>query len=228
MGNFKTEENLREEIILIARKMNSCGINQGLSGNISIRLNNGILITPSSISYDDMNISDIFYIDFTGNIIKNNKHSLKQKEGLSPSTEWRLHADILRNKTDISAILHCHSIYATAISCHQKNIPSFHYMTAIAGGINIPCAEYATFGTEELSKNCLRALKDRFACLLANHGQVSTGKTLGQAFNLAKEVETLAQLYLEACKLGKPKNIRKKEMKKVLKKFNDMRYGIYE
>lgn len=118
--------------------------------------------------------------------------------GRRPSSEWRFHRDILRERADINVVLHCHSIYATTLACHHKTIPSFHYMTGIAGGTTIRCAEYATFGTQALSVNALVALKDRMACLLGQHGQISLGKTLESALWLAIEVETLSRIYVQA------------------------------
>ncbi len=212
----REEEELREEIVLVARQMNSIGLNQGTSGNLSRRINDGLLITPSSLSYEEMQSEDIVAIDLFGNPLAKNQYK--------PSSEWRIHADIFANRPEIKAVLHCHSIHATALSCHQKSIPSFHYMTAIAGGNDIRCARYATFGTKELSKLVLLALKDRLACLLAHHGQIAVGENLKGAIKIAVEVETLAHIYLQACQLGEPPLLSPKVMEAVHNQFNKMNY----
>jgi L-fuculose-phosphate aldolase len=158
---------LRREMVDICRRMNSSGINQGTAGNLSVRYGGGFLITPSSLPYDIMQPEDLVEMDFDASY-----------EGRRPSSEWRFHRDILRERTDINVVLHCHSIYATTLACHHKTIPSFHYMTGVAGGSTIRCAKYATFGTQALSDNALEALSERKACLLGQHGQISLGETL--------------------------------------------------
>ena len=203
--------------------MNSFGLNQGSSGNISIRFHDGMLITPTSIPSENLRPNDIVYMDLKElSTNKAENYNLTCKK--SPSSEWRMHSSILKNRRDINAVLHCHSIHATALACHRKNIPSFHYMTAVAGAMDILCSDYATFGTEELSINALRALEGRYACLMANHGQLSIGENIEKAFSLAIEVETLSQIYLEACKIGEPKHLSQSEMKNILVKFKKLSY----
>jgi len=142
-----------------------------------------------------------------------------------PSSEWRFHRDIYVNKKDAQAIVHAHSPHATAVSSHGKSIPPFHYMIALAGGEDIKCAEYATFGTKELSQNVIKALENRSACLMSNHGQVAFGKNLDQAFELAQEIENICHQYTIALKLGEPKILSLEEMKKVLEKAKDYKKG---
>ncbi len=214
---------LRENVIYLAKEVNESGINQGSSGNISVRIPGGMLITPSSIAYEEIKSDDLIPLDFTGKLIDGKLENSPEKR-LRPSSEWRLHADILKHRPEINAILHCHSIHATAIACHGRSIPSFHYMTAIAGGHDIKCAKYATFGTKELSKNALIALKGRFACLLAQHGQIAIAKTLKNAFDISLEVETLAHMYLEACQLGEPIHLSVNQMEEVMEKFRSLNY----
>jgi len=157
------ERALRREMVDTCRKMNSTGINQGTAGNLSVRLDaETFLITPSSLPYEIMQPDDIMKMAFDGTY--EGKHR--------PSSEWRFHRDILREREDINVVLHCHSIYATTLAVHHKTIPSFHYMTGVAGGTTIRCARYATFGTQELSDAALEALKERLACLLGQHGQI--------------------------------------------------------
>ncbi len=217
-------ENLAASIIDLAKRLNDSGINQGTSGNISLRIPNGMLITPSSVPYSLMDVNDIVPLDFSGNRLLFAKLPFVGNTR-SPSSEWKIHADLYKNRLDIHAILHCHSPYATAIACHSKSIPSFHYMVAVAGGHNIRCSRYHTFGTQELSNAVVQAMSDRKACLLAHHGQLSVGSSLDEAFSIAKEVETLAQIYLMASQLGEPDLLSKEEMKRVNSLMEDLKYG---
>ena len=198
----------KKEIIKFAKMLNDKKLSALRSGNISIRYKNGFLITPSGQKYSTLKVKDIVFVNLKGEFNK------KQK----PSSEWRFHQDIYISKTKAKAIVHSHSTNATALSTHNKKIPSFHYMVALAGGSDIKCAKYATYGTRELSKNILKALKNRFACLIANHGQIAFGSSLSEAFELAEEVDNLAKQYIKALLLGRPKLLSLNEMKKVLNK----------
>jgi L-fuculose-phosphate aldolase len=206
---------LRAEMVDICRRMNSTGINQGTAGNLSARIGDGFLITPTSLPYERMTPEDIVEMGFDGTFA--GKHR--------PSSEWRFHRDILKSRRDIDVVLHCHSIYATTLACHHKTIPSFHYMTGVAGGTTIRCARYATFGTQALSDNAIEALEGRLACLLGQHGQISLGKTLERALWLAVEVETLSRLYVQALTLGDPPILSDEEMARVLEQMRRMSYG---
>eukprot|EP01037_Dinobryon_pediforme_P011900 gene11900-11992_t len=194
--------------------MNSSGINQGTAGNLSLRLDSGFLITPSSLAYDVMQPEDIVEMDFDGTYV-----------GRRPSSEWRFHRDILKNRTDMNVVLHCHSMYATTLACHHKTIPSFHYMTGVAGGSTIRCAKYATFGTQALSDAALIALEGRIACLLGQHGQISLGKNLESALWMAIELETLSRMYVQALTLGEPPILPEDEMERVIEQMRRMSYG---
>ena len=207
----------REELVLISRRINSIGLNQGTSGNMSVRINGGMLITPSSLPYEEMQPDDLVALDFFGN------HLLEGQR--KPSSEWLLHSDIFTKRSEISAVIHCHSIHATAISCHERSIPSFHYMTAIAGGNDIRCANYATFGTKKFSEFALEALEGRLACLLAHHGQITLGGNLKEAFKIALEVETLSNMYLKASLLGETPLLSSNQMHEVHKQFQNINYG---
>ncbi len=198
----------KKEIIKFAKMLNDKKLSALRSGNISIRYKNGFLITPSGQKYSSLKVKDIVFVNLKGEF--NNKQK--------PSSEWRFHQDIYISKTNAKAIVHSHSTNATALSTHNKKIPSFHYMVALAGGSDIKCAKYATYGTRELSKNILKALKNRFACLIANHGQITFGSSLAEAFELAEEVDNLAKHYIKALLLGRPKLLSLNEMKKVLNK----------
>ena len=210
-----TDKALREEMVSICRRMNSSGINQGTAGNLSVRSSGGFLITPSGMPYGIMGPDDIVEMDFDGTYV-----------GRRPSSEWRFHRDILKAREDISVVLHCHSVYATTLACHHKTIPSFHYMTGVAGGTTIRCAAYATFGTQALSDNALVALKDRLACLLGQHGQISLGTNLEHALWLAIEVETLSRMYVQALTLGEPPILSDEEMERVIEQMRRMSYGL--
>ena len=213
----------RNKIIEYSLKLNSTNLSPLRSGNISLRSNendiDGYLITPSGKKYETLNPEDIVFMDFNNEEPKNNDSANK------PSSEWRFHRDIYVNKKDAQAIVHAHSSHATAVSSHGKSIPPFHYMIALAGGEDIKCAEYATFGTEELSNNVIKALENRSACLMSNHGQVAFGKNLENAFELAQEVENICHQYTIALKLGKPKILSFEEMKKVLDKAKNYKKG---
>ena len=202
-------KNLRTEIIKYSKMLNSQKLSALRSGNISVRYKKGFLVTPSGKKYSSLRNKDIVFISLDGLFDK--------KKGI-PSSEWKFHQDIYLNKKNAKAIVHAHSTNATAISTHKKGIPPFHYMVAMAGGHDIKCAKYATFGTRDLSKNILVALKGRKACLIANHGQIAFEDDLSKAFELAEEVENISLQYITSLKLGKPKILSLNEMKKVLSK----------
>ena len=197
--------------------MNGTGLNQGTSGNLSVRIEEGILVTPSSLPYEQMEVGDLVALDLSGQPLKE-----KQRR---PSSEWRLHADVLSCRPEAMAVLHCHPIHATALACHDRGIPAFHYMVAVAGGDEIRCAPYATFGTKELSDNVVNALAQRNACLLARHGMVTLGKDLESALRVAVEVETLARMYLQALQLGEPPLLSMQQMQAVHAQFRGLHYG---
>ena len=212
----------RNKIIEYSLKLNSTNLSPLRSGNISLRTNeddkDGYLITPSGKKYETLKPDDIDFMGLNAEV-ENNDSANK------PSSEWRFHRDIYINKKDAQAIVHAHSPHATAVSSHGKSIPPFHYMIALAGGEDIKCAEYATFGTEDLSKNIIKALEKRTACLMSNHGQVAFGKNLEEAFELAQEIENICQQYIIALKIGQPKILSLEEMKKVLAKAKNYKKG---
>ncbi len=207
---------IKAEIIKYSKLLNSRKLSALRSGNISVRYNDGFLITPSGKKYSSLKIKDIIYVSLKGKFDK--------KKGI-PSSEWQFHQDIYKNKLEAKAIVHAHSTNATAVSTHKRRIPPFHYMVAMAGGHDIKCAKYATYGTRELSKNILKALKDRKACLIGNHGQIAFEENLPKAFELAEEVENISLQYITSLKLGKPKILSLKEMKKVLLKAKNYKKG---
>ncbi|WP_102960634.1 class II aldolase/adducin family protein [Mangrovicella endophytica] len=204
---------LRAAIIETCLRMNAEGINQGTSGNVSARVGGGMLITPSGVSYAAMQPDQIVFVADDGAWTGDWK----------PSSEWRMHLDIYRDRAEAGAVVHTHSTHATALSCLRRSIPPFHYMVAVAGGTDIRCADYATFGTQELSDAMLAALEGRKACLLANHGQIAFGPNLDKALWLAGEVEVLAHQLILASSLGEPIILDAAEMDRVLALFAD--YG---
>ena len=206
----------KSEIIKYSKMLNKKKLSALRSGNISIRYKEGFLITPSGKKYSSLKDKDIIFVSLDG--------SYNRKKG-TPSSEWKFHQDIYINKKEAKAIVHTHSTNATAVSTHKRNIPPFHYMVAMAGGHNIKCAKYATFGTRELSNNILKALEDRKACLIANHGQIAFEESLSKAFELAEEVENISLQYITSLKLGKPKILSLKEMNKVLSKAKNYKRG---
>ena len=207
---------IKAEIIKFSKMLNSRNLSALRSGNISARYKEGFLITPSGKKYSSLKNKDIVFVSLDGKFNK--------KKGI-PSSEWKFHQDIYKNKSDAKAIVHAHSTCATAVSTHKRGIPSFHYMVAMAGGHDIKCAKYATFGTRELSKNILKALKGRKACLISNHGQIAFEESLSKAFELAEEVENISLQYITSLKLGKPKILSINEMKKVLSKAKNYKRG---
>ncbi|WP_328702990.1 class II aldolase/adducin family protein [Arenibaculum pallidiluteum] len=208
-------EALRKAVVETCRKMNDLGINQGTSGNLSVRIPGGLLITPTSLPYERMEPEDVVELGFDGTY--QGRHR--------PSSEWRFHRDILRAREDVDVVLHCHSTFATVLAVHHKEIPAFHYMTAVAGGTTIRCAPYATFGTQALSDHAIAALQDRQACLLAQHGAIVVAKTFERALWLAVELETLAKMYVHALTLGQPPILSDEEMGRVMDQMRRMSYG---
>jgi L-fuculose-phosphate aldolase len=204
---------MRESLLNNFKKLAELGLNKGTSGNSSVRTDKGFLVTPSGMAVEQMSATSMVEVDMNGQAISAGK----------PSSEWRFHRDIYQARPEIQAIVHTHSMFATSLSCLRQNIPPFHYMIAVAGGKDIRCAEYALFGTQELSDAAIAALENRKACLLANHGMIALGKTLDQAVSVAVEVETLCEQYWRALQVGQPHILSDQEMADVFEQFKD--YG---
>ena len=204
------EAALREAIVATALAMNAAGINRGKAGNVSARLaGDGFLVTPSALRYDRMTAQDVVAMTMDG----------ASSGPRKPSSEWRFHRDIYRSRAEVGAIVHTHAPFATTLACLDRGIPAFHYMVAVAGGADIRCAPYATFGTQELSDHAVAALAGRNACLLSHHGMIAVGTSLDAALALAIEVETLAEMYWRALQVGEPALLDDAEMARVLAKF---------
>jgi L-fuculose-phosphate aldolase len=199
----------RQAIIDACRRMNGLGINQGTSGNISVRHKDGMLITPTSVPYDLMTPEQIVFMGLDGSFVP----------GQKPSSEWRFHLDILRSRSEVNAVVHAHPTYATVLSIMGLEIPPIHYMIAAAGGDTIRCAPYATYGTPELSAHAVQALEGRMACLLAHHGMIAIGASLAKALWLAVEVEALSRQYHGCLQIGQPPLLSKAEIELVRAKM---------
>jgi L-fuculose-phosphate aldolase len=209
-----SEKALRKEIIAAAQITSHRGLAPGRSGNVSARFGQGMLITPTGMTYDDLEPGDIVHVNDDGSVMGGQR---------KPSSEWHFHLAAYAARPDRYALVHTHSMHATVLACAHKSIPAFHYMVAVAGGKDIPCVPYATFGSEDLARYVASGLKDRDACLMANHGQIALGETLAQALELAFEVETLAEQYFKVLQLGPAHILPDAEMAVMLEKFKS--YG---
>jgi L-fuculose-phosphate aldolase len=205
---------LRDELTITAKRMSELGLTPGMSGNVSVRSPSGLLVTPSGMPYSELRPDDMVEV----------KHDDSVRPGQrAPSTEWRLHRDILGARQDVQAIVHTHSLYCTTLSTLRQPIPAIHYMVVLAGADEIPCAEYATFGSDQLALNAVTSLRGANACLLANHGMVALGDSLASALKLAAEVETLAAQYWHAVQVGTPHVLDRPELARVRQRFAE--YG---
>jgi L-fuculose-phosphate aldolase len=216
-------QNLAKELLQASQKLATLGLNKGTSGNVSVRLNDhgedGFLVTPSGMPIEEMTPASMVKMQFDGSF-----ELQKESNARKPSSEWRFHRDILQNRTDVNAIVHTHSMFATTMACLHKNIPPFHYMIAVVGGDTIRCAPYALFGSQALSDQALTALIDRKACLLANHGMIALGKDLDDALAVTIEVENLCEQYWRVLQisngqLGEPHILSEAEMREVFQQF---------
>ena len=213
------ENTLREALLLTVRQLARNGLNRGTTGNASIRLpeeKEAFLITPSGIPPEEMSATAMVKMPFSG-----------EYEGTArPSTEWRLHRDILRHHPDAAAVIHVHSPFATTMACLHRDIPAFHYMIAVAGGDSIRCAPYALFGTQALSDFAAKAMQNRRACLLAHHGMIATGRDLRHALSVAIEVEALCEQYWRILQIEEPRLLSEEQMQDVFSQFKN--YGQWQ
>lgn len=200
----------RDALIATARAMQPAGLNKGTSGNVSLRHGEGFYITPTGMPYDRLVADDIPLMALDGSHVGARK----------PSSEWRFHRDLYAARPEVGAVLHAHSPFAVSLACLRRDIPPFHYMIARFGGDTVRCADYALFGSQALSDAALLAMRDRKACLLANHGLLVAGRDLDEALTLAIELEELCEQYWRACQLGEPVLLSATEMAEVLVKFS--------
>lgn len=207
------ETALREAVVQTCRDMTRLGVAKGTSGNVGVRNGDGFLVSPTGVSYDRMQPDQVVQVHWDGSFDGN----------YLPSSEWRFHRDILFHRPEFNAIVHTHSMHATALSIMGRGIPAIHYRIAAAGGADIRCAQYATFGEQALSDNALRAIEGRKACLLAHHGVIAADHSLERALALAVTVEELAQQYLLCLPMGEPPVLGDDEIGRVIVKFRN--YG---
>ena len=207
---------VRQQLLTISRKLVELDLNRGTAGNVSVRLPNGFLVTPSGMSVEMMTPLDLVQMDFDGTA-----HGKTV-----PSSEWRFHRDIYQRRPEVGAVIHTHAMFATTLACMRKDIPPFHYMIALVGGDTIRCAPYALFGTQALSDGVLQALVDRKACLMANHGMIAVGRDMDEALAITLEVETLCEQYWRALQIGEPVLLTHEEMAAALEQFKG--YGRWK
>jgi L-fuculose-phosphate aldolase len=203
------EADLRQSLVQTCRDMQAKGLSKGTSGNVSVRSGEGFLISPTGIPYEDLQPDQVVRMLWDGSF-----------DGpVLPSSEWRFHADILRSRNDLNAVVHTHSLNATAVAILGRAIPPIHYLIAAAGGEDIRCAPYATFGTQALADLAVTALVGRRACLLAHHGMIAAHSSLSGALKLAETVEELAALYLKCLAVGEPPVLSGDQIAEVLARF---------
>ncbi|MEP3280089.1 MAG: class II aldolase/adducin family protein [Stappiaceae bacterium] len=219
MAKKRKESELRQALVDTCLEMNANGLNQGTSGNVSVRLDDRMLITPSGIAYDQLKPDMIASMPLEG--------EYGAWEGpKKPSSEWRFHLDITRARPDCGAIVHLHSTFCTVLAIARKPIPPCHYMMAAFGGYDVRCSGYARFGTKELSEFALEALEDRTACILANHGMIAIGESLEKACWRAVELETIAKQYYYSLSIGGPVLLSEAEIDETAKRFST--YGLQD
>lgn len=207
------ETALRHDMLAAVHKLVGLGLNRGTSGNIGVRCGDGLLVTPSGVAVDEMTPESMVLLDASGNTSGNSRG------GTKPSSEWRIHRDILAARPDVGAVVHTHSTFATTLACLHRDIPPFHYMIAVCGGDTIRCAPYALFGSQALSDHALKALEGRKACLLAHHGMIALGRDLNDALAVAEEAESLCEQYWRILQIGEPKLLSAEQMREVLEQF---------
>jgi L-fuculose-phosphate aldolase len=212
-----TDQAHAESVLATARAMNACGINRGSAGNVSARVAGGFIVTPTGMAYDQCTAVDMVFVAMDGTPRGQRK----------PSSEWRFHRDVYDAHSEAGAVIHTHSPFATSLACMGVNIPPFHYMIARFGGKDVRCADYATFGTQELSDAVLRALEGRYACLMAHHGMLVFGSDLNRTLALAVELETLCEQYWRVLQIGEPRLLPDDEMVKVIAKFAGYGQQLY-
>jgi L-fuculose-phosphate aldolase len=200
----------RRRLLDAAKRMGAEGLSPGTSGNVSVRVNDRFLITPTGMAYAALTAEDLVEVTWDGAVPRGQRQ---------PSSEWRMHRDIYQRRAEAHAIFHTHSMFCTTLSCLRRPIPAVHYMIAVTGSAVVPCAKYATYGTAALSAAVVEALRGTQACLLANHGMVAMGASLVEAYRVASEVENLAAQYWRALQIGEPVVLDDREMARVIEKF---------
>ena len=201
----------RKEIVEYGKKLVTSNLTKGTGGNLSVfdREKGYMAITPSGIDFFEIKEEDIVILDLDGNIVEGDR---------TPSSEWEMHLLQYKERTDLDAVIHAHTTYATVLACLRQELPATHYMIAVAGK-NVRCAEYATYGSHELAVNATKAMKDRRAVILANHGILAGANDLLNAFNIIEEIEYCSQIYYMAKNIGEPVVLPDEEMELMAEKF---------
>jgi L-fuculose-phosphate aldolase len=210
---MNVDDERRQAAVAAVRQLDARGLNRGSTGNLSLRDGEGMLITPTGMGADDLRAQDLVWLGWDGTL----------RGEWQPSSEWHFHRAIYRARPDLHAVVHTHSVHATALACLERPLPAFHYMVAVAGGDDVPCVPYHTFGTEALSQAVAAAMVDRQACLLTHHGLVAAGATLAQAMKVTQEIESLCEVYLKALAVAEPARLTAPQMDEVIAKFRS--YG---
>lgn len=209
--NELDEDSLRAQALAAVQRLDALGLNRGSTGNLSVRWRDGCLITPTGVGADDMKAQDFVWVGEDGSTMEGD---------WQPSSEWQLHTAIYKARADVHAVVHTHSVHATALACLERPLPAFHYMVAVAGGDDVPCAPYHLFGTQELSEAVVARLHARHACLMAHHGLVTAGRSIAHAVKLAVEIELLCETWLKMLAVQpEPQLLSAAQMAAVLERF---------
>lgn len=212
-----TEDEARRQLVDAMRTLDAKGLNRGTSGNLSVRFQSGMFVTPSGVTPDRLTPDLMVFVDGDGRVAEGSAR---------PSSEFKMHLGLYRRRGDANAIVHCHARHSTILACAHREIPPLHYMVAVSGGASVPVAPYATFGSEELAEGVAKTLDGRFACLMANHGLISLGPKLAVAMAIAEEIEEQAAVYCGTLAIGGPTLLDATEMKLILTAFEQ--YGQRE
>jgi L-fuculose-phosphate aldolase len=207
---------LRQRMAEVMRAMDERGLNRGTSGNVSARCGEAMLVTPSGVPASRLTAEHMVLIQPDGSTAPG---------ALKPSSEWRMHQGLLDRRSDVGAVVHCHSRHATILACANKPIPAVHYMVAVSGGTSVPVAPYATFGSEELAQAVVETLDGRYAALMANHGQIVVAPSLDFALAIAEEIEEQAAVYWGTLAIGGPTLLVEEEMHVILQRFKSYGQG---
>lgn len=209
--NELDDDSLRAQALAAVQRLDALGLNRGSTGNLSVRRRDGCLITPTGMGADDMKAQDFVWVGEDGSTMEGD---------WQPSSEWQLHTAIYKARADVHAVVHTHSVHATALACLERPLPAFHYMVAVAGGDDVPCAPYHLFGTQELSEAVVARLHARHACLMAHHGLVTAGRSIAHAVKLAVEIELLCETWLKMLAVQpEPQLLSAAQMAAVLERF---------
>jgi L-fuculose-phosphate aldolase len=203
---------LRQQLVAAMQELDARGLNRGSTGNASVRgvqRPGGFWVTPTGMSAADLAPDRLAWVGDNGQV----------QGAWQPSSEWGLHQGAYQGRADVGAVLHTHSVHATALACQQRGLPPFHYMVAVAGGHDVPCVPYHLFGSPALAQAVGAALATRNACLMAHHGLVATGRSMAQALKVVLEVESLCQVYLQALALGPVPLLSAAQMDEVVEQF---------